>query len=381
MPIGIGTGLAIAGGSAVAGAGISALAASSAAGKQANAATQAAQLQYDAANRAADMQLGMFNTIRGDLSPYRAAGGAALPGYMALLGIPSSAYAPSASGAPVFTTGATPATAAAPSAFDAGSLAGSSAGQPDWDAYLQANPDVMAEYQKVNGPGLGYFLGLGGSPHDGGLTPQQFAQWHYNTKGQSEGRQLSMIGAAPAAAAPAAADPTAAAMPNGQSMQDFLASTPGYQFTRDQGMQAVENTLTARGLGGLSGALGKGLSRFVTGLADQTYQSQLDNYRTAAGMGQSAASQTGTFGQAATSGAASSLVGGANAQAAGITGAAQAGAAGMVGGANAINSALSTIGTLPTTSRILGMYGNGGAGAPSFGSTPYAAEPWYAEGA
>lgn len=66
-------------------------------------------------------------------------------------------------------------------------------GGPDWNAYLKANPDVAAEYGKVNGPGLKFYLGLGGGPHDPGMTAEEFAQYHYNTAGKAEGRTLPTV--------------------------------------------------------------------------------------------------------------------------------------------------------------------------------------------
>ncbi len=58
--------------------------------------------------------------------------------------------------------------------------------------------------------------------------------------------------------------------------QAALERTPGYQFTRNQGLKSVENSATARGLG-VSGAAQKGASSFATGLADNTYQNQFNN--------------------------------------------------------------------------------------------------------
>lgn len=55
--------------------------------------------------------------------------------------------------------------------------------------------------------------------------------------------------------------------------QAELEQTPGYQFTRQQGLQAVQNSAAARGLG-VSGAALKGAATFATGLADSTYQQQ-----------------------------------------------------------------------------------------------------------
>lgn len=78
-----------------------------------------------------------------------------------------------------------------------------------------------------------------------------------------------------------------------------LASTPGYQFTLNQGIQGLDNNYSAQGLGGTSsvwgtpgangtatssgpqgpsGALGKALAGYTTGLADQTFNQQFQNY-------------------------------------------------------------------------------------------------------
>lgn len=60
---------------------------------------------------------------------------------------------------------------------------------------------------------------------------------------------------------------------------DQLQQTPGYQFTLDQGMKAVNNSNSAKGWG-LSGAGQKGLADYASGLAGQTYQQQFQNYWT-----------------------------------------------------------------------------------------------------
>jgi hypothetical protein len=56
-----------------------------------------------------------------------------------------------------------------------------------------------------------------------------------------------------------------------QPTQANLEATPGYQFTRDQGLKATQNSAAARGLG-LSGAAMKGAANYATGLADNTWQ-------------------------------------------------------------------------------------------------------------
>lgn len=61
--------------------------------------------------------------------------------------------------------------------------------------------------------------------------------------------------------------------------QAALEATPGYQFTLDQGLKATQNGFAAQGLAS-SGAAMKGAATFATGLADSTYQQQLNNYLT-----------------------------------------------------------------------------------------------------
>lgn len=65
----------------------------------------------------------------------------------------------------------------------------------------------------------------------------------------------------------------AAAMQPGQMTEAQLQATPGYQFTLDQGLKAVQNSAAARGLG-VSGASLKGAATYATGLADSTYKDQ-----------------------------------------------------------------------------------------------------------
>ena len=55
-----------------------------------------------------------------------------------------------------------------------------------------------------------------------------------------------------------------------------LDQTPGYQFTLNQGLKGVTNQFSAAGLTG-SGAQGKGLADYATGLASNTYNQQVAN--------------------------------------------------------------------------------------------------------
>ncbi|MCP1173799.1 hypothetical protein [Ralstonia chuxiongensis] len=132
------------------------------------------------------------------------------------------------------------------------------------------------------------------------------------------------------------------------------AATPGYQFTLDQGLRAVQNSAAARGLG-TSGAALKGASSYATGLADSTYNDVFNralqtfntNYGSAAnrvnrlssivGSGQNAAATNGSLGAQTMNSIGDTLMSGANASAAGRVGSANALANGLSGvGSNAL---------------------------------------------
>lgn len=142
--------------------------------------------------------------------------------------------------------------------------------------------------------------------------------------------------------------------PGGGMTQAELEATPGYQFTRDQGLKMVQSAAAARGLG-MSGASLKGAATYATGLADSTYKTQFDianakfadvlNLNTGqqnrlssqyarlhdtAALGESAAAGTGTAGTSAAATAGNYLNQAGLAQAAGTTGATNA----LTGAAN-----------------------------------------------
>jgi hypothetical protein len=70
-----------------------------------------------------------------------------------------------------------------------------------------------------------------------------------------------------------------------------LQQTPGYQFRLDQGQQALERSLAARG-GLMSGRALQETQRLGQGLADQTYNDHIRNLMAQTGMGQQAAGTT-----------------------------------------------------------------------------------------
>lgn len=150
-----------------------------------------------------------------------------------------------------------------------------------------------------------------------------------------------------------------------QPTQAQLEATPGYQFTKAQGLQSVANSNAAAGRG-ISGAALKGAATFATGLADNTlktqqsiFQSNLGNVlnplANLANLGQTAATTTGQQGNTAVGNANALTVGGAN-----------AGAAGIVGGANAISGGLNSLGGQGLNyllySKLLGGDGGGSGG-------------------
>ncbi|HKS71093.1 MAG TPA: hypothetical protein VJQ45_11760 [Ktedonobacterales bacterium] len=306
---------------AVGGAAIGSSAAKSAAKTQANSATQAAQLQSN-----------MFNTIRSDLSPYRAAGTAGLGAVYQLLGLTP----PTVDNSTVNLLGA-------------GSGASSTVlTDAQAQQLLNDRPDVLASYQQ------GMKTADPHSPHSAAVglagNPLDYARYWFSHMGGSSAYQVP--GTEASATGGVSTSPLARASGT-SSIGDFLSQTPGYQFQLQQGTQAVNNALAARGLGGLSGSLGKGLAKYVTGLADSTYQQQLANYMGLATMGQTAANQTSGYGSTAATNAGTAL-----------TNAGTAAASGQVGSANAWGGALGNLGNTYLTSQLLnsGMYGGSGAG-------------------
>lgn len=139
--------------------------------------------------------------------------------------------------------------------------------------------------------------------------------------------------------------------PNGSAGElAALQATPGYQFTQQQGLQAVQNSMAAQGLG-VSGAALKGAANYSTGLAQGTYQNILGNYYSALNMGENAAAQTGQLG-ANYQGQANQLT----------SAGAAASAAGTVGSANAITGGINTALGGVNNALMLSSLGGGSGG-------------------
>lgn len=141
-----------------------------------------------------------------------------------------------------------------------------------------------------------------------------------------------------------------------------LQQLPGYQFTRNQGLQAVQSGAAARGLG-TSGAALRGAADYATGLADSTYGNQVNRLMQGAGLGESAAAQTGVFGTQTGQSIGSNILGAGNAT-----------AAADIAGGNAIGGAANSISQYYLLNALMkggggGLFGASGGGGGG-GYTP-----------
>lgn len=113
-----------------------------------------------------------------------------------------------------------------------------------------------------------------------------------------------------------------------KELQDpTTTAAKAYDFTKTQGLKAVQNAAAKRGLG-VSGAALKGASSFVTGLADNTYRNLFDmeninrgnaytRLKNVVDTGADAAKSLASVGTQAATGIAGAQIGAGNAQAAG----------------------------------------------------------------
>ena len=119
-----------------------------------------------------------------------------------------------------------------------------------------------------------------------------------------------------------------------QSAPDFskiIANTPGYQFQFQQGQDALNSNLSARGLLG-SGAAGKALTQYGQGVASQYVGQYVNGLQSLAGLGQTSTQATGQAGMNAANQIGSNQIYAGNAQ-----------ATGYANQANAINQGLNGV--------------------------------------
>lgn len=314
-------------GSAVVGAGASALSSASAAKKAANASNYAA-------DQNAQVSREIYNQTRTDLAPYNAAGQGALSALMVRLGLQPT-NAPQGQPANANVGGSRPSVISTQGfgGYGGGNVVGSApagtpsfvagaaetaagaqpAGQPDFAAYGAANSDLQAEWQRIQQTG-------NASRFDN--DPNAYYAWHWQQYGQNEpNRQPPPVAGQPASPAPQPVDPNAppaeyyqetyAERPadlevptfqrgpdvqfrdygDGPQVGDFIDPSkfqvdPGYQFRLKEGLNAVNAASAARGKL-RSGDAARALQERGEGLANQGYndwyQRQLAAYNASRG--------------------------------------------------------------------------------------------------
>jgi hypothetical protein len=333
------------------------------ASKQASAAKKGAAAQKDAANQTLAMQQEIYNDQRALQQPYYQAGLQGLygqSGVMDLLGKggggqPMGQSAPQ--GVPQLQTGQ-------PN-YASGNYGVSPMGQqapqsgPNWSAYLQANPDVAS-----------YFQGNPGALSKFGGDINKAAEYHYNTFGKGEGRQVPQYQNALAQPATQSTGQVGNAQqvnvngaptdPTQGPMTQALRQTPGYQFLQDESKRQIENSFASRGKL-LSGGAMNALNDRTLGIADQTYQQSVNNNFNLANLGMGAAAQIQGAGSQYGANAGNALANIGNATANGAMGQANAWNAGAQGVGNALMGGVGMYG---------GMSGWGGGGGGGGGGVP-----------
>lgn len=142
--------------------------------------------------------------------------------------------------------------------------------------------------------------------------------------------------------------------------QAALENMPGYQFQKQQGLEAVQNGFAARGLGS-SGAAMKGAANYMNGLTSQNVGNYYNMLLGGSQLGANAATLQAQNTSNLTTAASNAMVGGnTNAASLGMAGA-QATAAGQAASANILGNSISnagnTAGQYLMMNKLMGMYG------------------------
>lgn len=334
-------------GSALLGAGASVVGGS----KAASAAKSATAAQSDAAQKQVDLSREIYYDQRGLQQPYYQAGLQGMygnNGLMNLLGF-TTPTGQTASVQPANQN--QPVNAFNPSQYASGSYGVGQIGEPqtgpNWQQYLQDNPDVAqwaitAARQPHFTKGAGRAADYNG---DGTLSPEEMGRYHYQQYGQGEGRQVvdyqpqnAFAASTPAQATQSTGqvgtaqpvDTGTPADPTEGPMTQTLRQTPGYQFMQDEAKRNLENSFASRGKL-LSGSAMRALNAQSLGLADQTYQQALNNQFNIANLGMGAAAQMQGAGNAYAANAGNAFANMGNAAANGAYGQANAWNAGAQG--------------------------------------------------
>lgn len=120
-------------------------------------------------------------------------------------------------------------------------------------------------------------------------------------------------------------------------------TTPGYNFAVTEGEKGITNNLAALGMKNSGSAL-KALTRFRTGLADQTYGSYMDRLSGASVGGQTTAANTGQLGANYAANAGQTMADAGAARASGYVGSANAWQGALTGLSSTAGNALGWMG-------------------------------------
>lgn len=230
---------------------------------------QATAAEIEGQRAAMEMQLAMFNQSRADQLPMIQARNAALPLFMQLLGLSPSALnfgAPSTGGVQMNTVGA-------------------SENDRNWRTHFQDQLGI---------PGVG---SIDSNPirafQDTLRTPfRNFGDWDGSRMADDPGRVTftydeagNVVGQQPTAGQAAAPI----------DINALIAATPGYQFRFNEGQRAAERSAAARGSLASGGTL-RALARYGEGLAANEYGAFANRLASLIGLGQTAATTAGGWG-------------------------------------------------------------------------------------
>ncbi|CAJ0710714.1 hypothetical protein ACPCHQ_17085 [Ralstonia thomasii] len=304
--------------------GVSAAAGLAGAAMSSGAASDAAQTQADAANRAANMQNAQWQQTQANLRPYLNLGSSAINPLLQAMG-----YHVNPNAAPMQTR----------DQIYQNLL-------PQYTHTTESGVTIDPNFRTWGGADNGWSYNLD-AIHPGGSTTTNIDYNGLNSAVDSamQRQQSNSMG-------------NWEVDPNNILNQTFTAptaeqarATPGYQFTFNQGMQGINSSAAAKGLG-VSGANIRGAADYATGLADSTYNDVFSralntfntNYGSAANRvnrlwnlvssGQNAAATNGSLGATSMNSIGDTMMSGANAS-----------AAGRVGSANALSSGLNGVGS------------------------------------
>lgn len=241
----------------------------------AKAANQAASVQAQAANQAAQLQRDSATQSRIDAYPWALEGAQALYTYMDEIGIPrpQTPILPDLTAGPFGTTGG-------------GTLQGGTSGSASGSMSRAA-----LGYDQRSGFPTSY-AAPGMTSEDmrnGGTRPTYVSQGM--TSQQALGQQQG-YGQQQSVQQPSYTSANQIPMTEKKGFQE----TPGYQFMVDEGEKGVLNNLAALGMKD-SGAALKALTRYRSGVANQTYDNWLNRIASSAGMGQQQVNTTNALSQ------------------------------------------------------------------------------------